>query len=525
MSGGAKKVLYVRLPCWKIYPGGVVYVADYVHKQRPNVNQEILDLALVEKSQYKQVLEERLLDMKPDIVAFSWRNMQTFGPHPESDALDVVMQYDYSKKLWPKIVAAGKAISIIYDYAAGRLANFAFMRMVRKLLPDTRIVVGGTAVSIFAEYIVNQCPTDSVVVVGEGEDAMLSIVDGNSKPEGEHWYKDKSGKVEKRERDTLFALDTTTAVDFKYINKIFPQFNEYLDDYIGVQTKRGCPYKCHFCIYNSIEGCRQRYRSPQSVGNEIEILNKEYGVQKIWFTDAQFCSTLRSSRYVESVLDEMHARKTSVQWSGYLRFNHINQAIADKMFATGLRSIDTTFAGTQNIIDKMTLGYSLEQQMDVFRMFKNAGHTDQKVKLYMPLNAPGETCKTLMQTINRIEELYAMFGREHVLPFIFFIGIQPGTPVESLLKQEGYLKSNYNPLTLNPFTIKKLLYNPEPLGSLIGQSYLDAIKVVDKSSDYVGRATMSLLKKRLQAQGSLSACKNEQQGNMPLVTDYATKSS
>ncbi|HEY9049937.1 MAG TPA: hypothetical protein VIQ03_00235, partial [Gammaproteobacteria bacterium] len=152
MPGDAKKVLYVRLPCWKIYPGGVVYVADYVHKQRPNVNQEILDLALVEKSQYKQVLEERLLDMKPDIVAFSWRNMQTFGPHPESDALDVVMQYDYSKKLWPKVVAAGQAISIIYDYAAGRLANFAFMKMVRKLLPDTRIVVGGTAVSIFAEY-------------------------------------------------------------------------------------------------------------------------------------------------------------------------------------------------------------------------------------------------------------------------------------------------------------------------------------------------------------------------------------
>ncbi|HEY9052004.1 MAG TPA: radical SAM protein, partial [Gammaproteobacteria bacterium] len=61
MSGAAKKILYVRLPCWKIYPGGVVYVADYVHKQRPNVSQEILDLALVEKGQYKQALEERLL--------------------------------------------------------------------------------------------------------------------------------------------------------------------------------------------------------------------------------------------------------------------------------------------------------------------------------------------------------------------------------------------------------------------------------------------------------------------------------
>ena len=47
MSLAARSVLYVRLPCWKIYPGGVVYVADYVHKQRPELAQHILDLAVV----------------------------------------------------------------------------------------------------------------------------------------------------------------------------------------------------------------------------------------------------------------------------------------------------------------------------------------------------------------------------------------------------------------------------------------------------------------------------------------------
>ena len=43
MTGLAKSVLYVRLPCWKIYPGGAIYVADYIHKQRPDIKQEILD--------------------------------------------------------------------------------------------------------------------------------------------------------------------------------------------------------------------------------------------------------------------------------------------------------------------------------------------------------------------------------------------------------------------------------------------------------------------------------------------------
>ena len=50
MPSAAGSVLYVRLPCWKIYPGGVIYVADYVHKQRPDVRQHLLDLALIRRS-------------------------------------------------------------------------------------------------------------------------------------------------------------------------------------------------------------------------------------------------------------------------------------------------------------------------------------------------------------------------------------------------------------------------------------------------------------------------------------------
>ena len=84
-----------------------------------------------------------------------------------------------------------------------------------------------------------------------------------------------------------------------------------------------------------------------------------------------------------------------------------------------------------------------------------------------------------------------------MLPFIFFIGIQPGTPVEKLLIERGYLPPNYNPLTLNPFTIKKLLYNPKPLGSLIGRAYLEAIGSLDPSSEYVGRVTLDIIERML----------------------------
>ncbi|MCW9024174.1 MAG: radical SAM protein [Gammaproteobacteria bacterium] len=492
-----KSVLYVRLPCWKIYPGGVIYVADYIHKQRPDIKQEILDLAIIEPSQRKQTLKSRIESMQPDMVAFSWRNMQSFGPHPEDDALDVVMNFDHSPKPWRRVKAAFSAMKIIYNYSASRMRNFAFMHMVRKMMPDTRIVVGGTAVSIFGKYVAEKCPTNSVVVVGEGEAAMLSIVDGEKVTIGECYCKNDDGEVNFTHRQQNFKLEDLSSVNFEYVESIFPAIHQYTDDYVGVHTKRGCPYQCHFCLYNKIEGARQRYRDPIEIVDEIEKLNRRFGVNKIWFTDAQFCSTRRSTHHVEEILDEIIRRKLKIKWTGYIRLNYLTPVLAEKMLVSGLASLDLSFTGTQDIINSLTLGYSLEQQMQAFQMFKDAGYTNQKVKLYMPLNAPGETATTLLKTIERIKELYNMFGRENVLPFIFFIGVQPGTPVEKLLLEQGYLKKDYNPLTLNPFTIKKLLYNPKPLGSVIARSYLKAVDSLGTNSDYVGRVTMDLIEQEL----------------------------
>ncbi|MEW6163633.1 MAG: radical SAM protein [Pseudomonadota bacterium] len=503
MTQTIRSVLYVRLPVWKIWPGGLVYLADFIHKQRPGIRQEILDLAVIPPRHRKSALAARLAATRPDVVAFSWRNMQTFGPHPENDALDVVMNFDHSPSPWRRLKAARQALGIIVDYALQRIRNFGYLRLARRMQPDARLMVGGTAVSIFGRYVAERCPPDTVVAVGEGEATLLSVIDGCTLHAGHHYYKDAAGVVHHRPAEESFDLGLLTAVDFPYIASIFPAFPQYVgpDATIGVHTKRGCPFQCHFCLYNKIEGAQQRYRDPVEVAKEIEVLNTQYGVGHIWFTDAQFCSTRRSMAHVEAILDEMIARQVKVRWTGYLRLNYLTPAAARKMIASGLESIDLSFTGSQDMIDSLTLGYELDQQMAAFRLFAEAGMTDQLVKLYMPLNAPGESPATLRATFARIEELYALFGRDKVLPFIFFVGVQPNTPIEHKLIEAGYLPRNYDPLTLNPFTIKKLLYNPGRLGRLIGRAYLQALEISSKLDDtageYVGRAVLEILKREL----------------------------
>jgi hypothetical protein len=89
-------ILYVWLPNEKIYPGGPIYLADYVHKKSPEVEQNIIDLSLVEKKNRMKHLHKKIEEFNPDVVAFSWRNIQIFSPNQGDRSLEMAFKFYYS---------------------------------------------------------------------------------------------------------------------------------------------------------------------------------------------------------------------------------------------------------------------------------------------------------------------------------------------------------------------------------------------------------------------------------------------
>ena len=68
--------------------------------------------------------------------------------------------------------------------------------------------------------------------------------------------------------------------------------------YASIYTSLGCPYSCSFCCINAPFGKPGiRYRSPELVVEELELLQKQYGIKNIKFVDEMF------------VLDERHYMK------------------------------------------------------------------------------------------------------------------------------------------------------------------------------------------------------------------------
>ncbi|MEM6592529.1 MAG: radical SAM protein, partial [Cyanobacteria bacterium P01_C01_bin.73] len=74
------RVLYVRLPCNPIFPIGVVYLADYVHKMLPATEQRIFDLGAVPPLDYRSALDVCIDQFKPTLLIFSWRDIQIYAP-------------------------------------------------------------------------------------------------------------------------------------------------------------------------------------------------------------------------------------------------------------------------------------------------------------------------------------------------------------------------------------------------------------------------------------------------------------
>jgi len=60
-----ESILYIFLPCKKVYPIGVTYLADFIHRRKPEVRQRILDLSLFSESQRSQAIRDAALKAMP----------------------------------------------------------------------------------------------------------------------------------------------------------------------------------------------------------------------------------------------------------------------------------------------------------------------------------------------------------------------------------------------------------------------------------------------------------------------------
>ncbi|UFP93441.1 photosystem II high light acclimation radical SAM protein [Gloeobacter morelensis] len=496
-----ERILYVRLPCNPIFPIGVVYLADHVHKLFPTLEQEIFDLGAIPPLDFHQALEDKIITFKPSLLVYSWRDIQIYAPvgGRAGNPLQNAFQLFYSENLLERVQGALGGLRLATDYYGELWRNLGLIRrgyaMARAHNREARVVVGGGAISVFYEQLASQLPKGTIVSVGEGETLFEKLLRGEDIA-SERCY--VVGRT--RPRPGLVAEPPTpmikTACNYDYIEQIWPQFDYYLDGdfYIGVQTKRGCPHNCIYCIYTVVEGKQVRVNPAHEVVREMRQLY-DRGIRNFWFTDAQF---VPSKKYIADCVELLGAIKASgmqdIHWAAYIRADNLPPELTRLMVETGMNYFEIGItSGSQSLVRKMRLGYNLRTVLENCRHLKASGFNDL-VSVNYSFNVIGETHQTIRETIAFHRELEAIFGRDKVEPAIFFIGLQPHTGLEEYALDNRILKPGYDPMSMMPWTASKMLWNPEPLGAFFGRVCLEAWRC--DANDF-GRTVIDILETRL----------------------------
>ncbi len=493
-------ILYVWLPVerhGRIFPGGPVYLADHVHKNL-HVEQRILDLSLLKDGRMR-ALRDEVEEQELDVISFSWRNIQLFAPKQEDPSLENAFKFYYSGNPLEKLKAA----------LFGARALLAQMNATQEILGyintvardyDSRVVVGGPAFSIFPEQLIKRMEEGVLGVVGEGEDAMLKIAKGARDGEllkDEKVAFRKGRKVFKGEKDAYVDFEHRGSVDYEYIQGIFPQFKEYLGEYIGIQTKRGCPYRCIFCAYPYLEGRHVRCRPAEAVVEEVRQLHDNFDAKKIWFVDSNFISSKKTIPHSTDILRGIRKDGLDVEWGGYIRINYVNRELAEAMMDSGIAHLELSpTSGSQPILENLRMGFDLQEFLSSCETIKSAGYDGQEIIVNYSLNAPGETRETLLESINTYKRMCDIFGEENVTPYIFFLGIQSHTELEEYAFAKGILPRGYDPLAIDPRYVNKMIFNPPPLDKPLVRAYLRAVEAVGYSNE-VGKRVLASLEEEL----------------------------
>ncbi len=494
-----EKVLIIRLPCNPIFPVGPIYLADHLHKCFPDLPQRILDLAAVPILDVEAILSSTIEEFQPSLLVFSWRDIQIYAPVDGrgGNPLQHSFEFFYSSNPLKKLRGALGGLRLTASHYGElrrnkRLLNIG-LKKARSHIPNAKAVLGGGAVSVFYEQLGNSLPKGTIISLGEGEPLLEKLLSGLS-IQGERCFiageTPRQGLIHEQPKSL-----PKTACNYSYIQSIWPQLNWYLeggDFYIGIQTKRGCPHNCCYCVYTVVEGKQVRLNPTKEIVAEMKQLY-DLGVRGFWFTDAQFIPARKYIEDAKELLREIYNEGLKdIHWAAYIRADNLDKELADLMVKTGMSYFEIGItSGSQELVRKMRMGYNLRTVLENCKLLAEAGFK-AKVSVNYSFNVIDERPETIRQTVAYHRELEKIFGSANVEPAIFFIGLQPHTHLEQYGFEKGLIKPGYNPMSMMPWTARKLLWNPDPMGSIFGKICLEAF---DSNPQDFGRTVIDLLER------------------------------
>jgi radical SAM superfamily enzyme YgiQ (UPF0313 family) len=309
-----------------------------------------------------------------------------------------------------------------------------FAEVVRQCF-EGPFILGGTGFSVSPQGWMRRLQADCGVI-GEGEKAFVEVL----------------GRLETRQ--SLEGLDGVITLakaqsgeeplPAKAIEKLDGMpvaahelcgYKQYMrrGGYVGVQTKRGCPFKCTYCVYPQLEGRRYRLRPPEAVVEEVESVLVRSKVRHFFFVDSVFNDPRAHALQICRLLAK---KRLPIQWNAFCNPVGFDAELAQAMAEAGC--VGAEF-GLDAAIPKMLAAMGKPFGQEEIRTALQATY-DAKIPLLVSMlfGGPGQTWadvaeeQRFLNSCATANSVFAAYG----------LRIYEGTRIAKVAISEGVLPAD-----------------------------------------------------------------------------------
>ncbi|HUH65744.1 MAG TPA: radical SAM protein [Syntrophales bacterium] len=371
---------------------------------------------------YPQLGPQALMPQAPLSLLSICPNLEEAGYVPV--IVDTRVEADYQERIRTELrhclfVGITSMTGLQIQYAL-EMAEF-----VRSIDPTKVIVWGGIHATILPEQTLRD-PRADIVVAGEGEEVVVELVDclssgGDLRTVKGIYFQDEHG-----------APVFTGPRPFLDMNKVkMPSWHlvdvsKYSE--IGVQTARGCPFRCRFCFNYLYNGKKWRAKHADIVIKELRVLKERYNVGHIVFYDDNFFSNLKRVRYLcEKIIED----KIDIKWSTTCRADILARRV-DGDFAGLMKKagVHILFVGSESGSQRILTDVINKQITvnDILGMARTSREYGLRIHTSFMAGFPGETEGERLMTFDLMDRI------KDINPDIYITAIciytpYPGNPL------------------------------------------------------------------------------------------------
>jgi anaerobic magnesium-protoporphyrin IX monomethyl ester cyclase len=302
------------------------------------------------------------------------------------------------------------------------------MRMLKAVKPDVKIVAGGPEVTYDYDYWMERVPEIDVIAIGEGERTFKQLLDVFG---GKGDLANVQG-IAYRDSGQLKMTAPGPKLDLRELPSPF-RFKEDVPELSKrityIETSRGCPFSCQFCL-SSIE-VGVRYFNRDAIKDDIRYLMAN-GAKTIKFVDRTFNISRSYAMEMFQFLIDEHVPGTVFQFeiTGDIMRPEVIQFLNENAPA-GLFRFEIGVQSTNDLTNELVKRrQNFEKLSRTVTMVKEGGKIAQHLDLIAGL--PEEDYDSFRNTFN---EVFAMRPEELQLGFLKLLR---GTGLRIQAEQYGY---------------------------------------------------------------------------------------